>query len=411
MGQRKTTALALCLLGSGLLATGIIVVVRGCGGSDRQEPSERRARSISERRDPSKHFTRPVSVTPLVRINAHRTRTRSVAFSPDGSRLATSGDDRSVRIWELPSGHLWREIRGEGPAPPLALRVEYSRNGQFLATGGQRVFGVGAGGGVTLYDPSSGEEVIAIRANEGQTCLMALAPDGRHVATGDQHEGAPERCLGEVKVWTTRGELVATFPGHPRGVTAVAFSPDGRMIASSGRDMFVRLWRVADRSLAAEVKAHPLAYPYSAIAFSPDGRRLASVGPESLVCIWRLPAAKLERVLPCGTTAMDIEFLPGSNILAVAGYHVEGAHRPRKGDGPGGEYAILTAAVRFWDAASGEELGALTVDPGRQWVAGKQIRTIDVSADGKLIAAGSEGGSVTVWELGRVPLPRLRTTP
>jgi WD40 repeat protein len=105
---------------------------------------------------------------------------------------------------------------------------------------------------------------------------VAFSPDGRQIATGGGED--------EIRVWdAARGEQIQTLAAHMRPVRTVAFSPDGRQLAASG-DKMVKIWDLATGQETLTLKGHTFGVP--CVAFSPDGQRLASAGYDGALRVW-----------------------------------------------------------------------------------------------------------------------------
>ena len=202
-------------------------------------------------------------------LNGHAQNVMGVAFSPDGSRLATvSGAVLAVPqvesrpgellVWDVQSRALMREISGhDGPLTAVA----YSPDGQTVATSSwDRT--------VKLWDPQTGARRATLAGHQDWVCHVAFDPSGSRLATA----GAD----GAVHLWDIHtGRVLLTYRGHTQNVTCVAFDPNGGRVASSGSDQTVKLW---DSSAGHEAFIWRGRGPVVRLAFFPDGRRLVLGG-------------------------------------------------------------------------------------------------------------------------------------
>ena len=209
-----------------------------------------------------------------------------VAFSPDGKLLAGADEDGTVRLWNPATGRAPR-----APFRPLPGRATFSeracsgwRSAPTASCWPVRLGQHGAG-----VVPATGRRVFSVRlmppAPGGGVNGVAFSPDGKLIATADGD--------GTVRLWdpATRQAVSAALradPGTNGSVTGVAFSPDGTLLASADADGTVRLWNVATRqAVGAALQADPgTKGGVTGLAFSPDGTLLASADADGTVRLW-----------------------------------------------------------------------------------------------------------------------------
>jgi WD40 repeat protein len=206
-------------------------------------------------------------------LRGHWASVQCLAFAPDGKTLATGSADRTIRLWDLPSGRM-KASPLEHPTPVSA--VGFAPDGRTLASGC-------AGGQVKLWDLADGqgrERSAGVRIHRGMVRCVAFAPDGSLVASGT-NDG--------IMLWdvATGQERAAVPTAHPF-IQAAVFAPEGRtLIVAMGRGI-IQHWDLDAGHETARRRIHGERYR---VAFSSDGRFVASGGTDAMVRVWDLADA------------------------------------------------------------------------------------------------------------------------
>jgi WD40 repeat protein len=193
-----------------------------------------------------------------MRLEGHRDYVYHVAFNHDGTRLASCGYDKTIRIWNTASGRAVGVLREHTEA---VYAVAFSADGRLLAS-------AAADRSVKIWDVAEGLRLYTITDPTDAVLTLAFRPGSRQLAAGGQDK--------RVRVWdigATGARQVRSTPAHGSGVLSVTFSADGTSLASSGSDRTIRLWNAETGTLARVLPAQ--SDWAQAVAFSPDGRLLA----------------------------------------------------------------------------------------------------------------------------------------
>jgi WD40 repeat protein len=276
----------------------------------------------------------------------------SIAYSGDGSVIASAGEDHLVRVWDATTGAEIRRFFGH-LAPVLSLA--FSPDGRRIASSDHT-------GAIQIWDPATGRSLCAMNAGPAVAWCLAFAPDSRTVAVG--------LASGVVQVWDTQsGAMVRSLAGHFGAVLGVSFSPDGRVIASAGEDHRVRLWDARDGRELATADAMSQSY---CVAIDPTGRRVASGAADGSIRIWN---AKLDgqpqHIAGHANFVRNLAFSPDGRWIASASWD---------------------RSLKIWDAETGELLSTLRGHADR-------VQCVSFSQDGKRLVSGSADGVIKFWEV------------
>ena len=345
-------------------------------------------------------------------LKAHKDAVASLAFSPDGKTLASGGLDAMVGLWDVETGKNVGRLNGVRSVKAVAFG-----GNNLLAAAGEDPF-------IRLWDldavrgAAPGKGLIdnykyLLRGHEGAVRALAFSRDGKTLTSGGVHgailrwdlsgNGEPAKkelthrkgailclahCPGQdllvvgdeqsLELVDGTGTVLAPLQGHKGVVFSLAFSPDGRTLATASADSDIRLWELRDKQLKSKAILRGSFSGVRAVAFDPrDARVLASGGEDGVVRRWDTLTGRQRSPGPGHAAPVrTVAFSPDRRYLVSGG-------NDRK--------------VRLWRVATGqgEEL------PGES----DAVRAVAFSPDGKRLAAGDTNGVIFLWDIAAAGKP------
>jgi WD40 repeat protein len=328
----------------------------------------------------------------LMSYEGHTNWVRSLAFSPDGKILASGGADQTIRLWDLSTNQCFDVLKGH---TVWVWSLVFSSDGQYLIS-------------------SSDDQTIRFWNIRHRQCVqnlvqtspvwsIALNPDGTRLASGSNDQ--------MVRLWDVKtGRCLQTLQGHTNWVRSVAFSPDGKILASSG-DQTVQLWDVKTGRCLQTLQGHW--DQVWTLSFSPDGQLLASGSDDQTIRIWDIRTRQCLYVLQGHTNRIwSVAFSPNGQTLSSSSddqtiriWDVKHRQCLRTLQGyssqiwsvafsPSGHTLISGSdqEIYCWDVKSRKCLHILQGHTNRIW-------SVAFSPNGQTFISGSEDRTARLWDV------------
>jgi WD40 repeat protein len=313
---------------------------------------------------------------PLLMLDTggHMAFIRGLAFTPDGKQLVSAGEDKAIRVWDWQAGKTVRVVRGDVGRGQVGkiFAMAMSPDGHWLAAGGWFTGNREESDAVRLYEYRTGELVALLKGHTDVVVSLAFSPDSKRLISGSG-AGDASGIIWDVE---SRRRL-HRLQGHKSRILAVAFTPDGERAVTGSDDTTLRLWRVSDGELIAELRGHARDIDH-ALAVRTSDSMIASGDATGEIRLWDGRTGQFLRSLGKQTSGVGVlRFSPdGKRLLSTCGTN-----------GCDVEPQIV------WDVASGTRL----LQPRYH---DNNVGAAAISRDGRLVAtAGGDNREIRIWDL------------
>jgi WD40 repeat protein/CHAT domain-containing protein len=301
----------------------------------------------------------------LNRLEKHNDLVWSVSFSPDGKTVASSSEDKTIKLWDLETGKEICTLKGHHG---MIYSVSFSPDGKTLASSSEDKT-------IKLWDLETGKEIRTLKGHKSFVWSVSFSPDGKTLASAGSYDKM-------IKLWKVEtGEEIRTLQRHNEPVRSVSFSPDGKTLASSSDDKTIKLWKVETGEEIRTLQRHN--EPVWSVSFSPDGKTLASGSQDKKIKLWNVETGEeLRTIAGHNGIVLSVRFSPDGKTLASGSDDTK---------------------IKLWNIETGKEI--LTLQGFTN-----VVYSVDFSPDGKTLVSGDGDNTIKFWNVGNIETgPAIRT--
>ncbi len=273
----------------------------------------------------------------------------SLAFSLNSQFLASSSEDKTIKIWHLPDSKLLRTISGAHGDTIWSVAI---------SPDGQKLIGGSSDRTIKIWNLNTGKLLRTLIGHTDIVWSVAISPDGQTIASGSSDR--------TIKIWNLNtGELLRILAGHTDTVRSVAISPDGQTVASGSADNTVKIWNLNTGKLIYTLRGHT--GRIISIAISPDGETVASGSNDNTIKLWHLQTGRLLRALTGHSDWVNTVAFRSDGKVLVSGSEDH--------------------SIKLWNPHTGALLHTLSRHK-------EDVYAVAISPDGQTLASGDKDGEI-----------------
>ncbi|MHC5598126.1 MAG: protein kinase domain-containing protein [Nostoc sp.] len=293
-------------------------------------------------------------------LQGHENSVLSVAISPDGKTIASSGDNGTIKLWNLATGKQISSLNGHSQQVNV---VVISPDGKLLVSASDD-------NTIKIWNLATRKQIRTLTGHSDSVHALAISADSETLVSGSDDN--------TIKIWDlATGELIRTLVGHTFWVRSLAISPDGVILASGSFDKTIKIWNLTKGYSIRTLEGN--SQTVTSVAISPNGKILASASRDvydgqrlRTIKLWNLATGKEIRTLAGHTnTVTTVAFSADGKIIASGS-------RDR--------------TIKLWNTATGEEILTLAGHTNT-------VTSVTFSPDGKTLVSGSEDNTIKIWRL------------
>jgi WD40 repeat protein len=320
------------------------------------------------------------TVFPILTLDSHSDTVETLAFSADGSVLASGSSDRTCFVYNLESKQVcW--ILGPDATPVQSISFSPTRPLLAVASGVGDPPNSGTGYGpnnsvkIRVCDIMTGMVEVGLREHRFAVRSLSFSPDGTYLATTNKEGGI---WLWETRTW----RHIETIDGSGTAISRVVFSPSGTLLATISSSE-VSVWQLSPVSCLWSSQQNHLA-TITSLAFSPDGKILATGSQDRTVRLWETFTGKMFDVLHCNMEVKCVAFSPQGDFLAIGTYAFPLSSYPY--------HPLVHGNATLWDLTKRLRVKIFT---GHY----QGVMSLAFSPDSQFLATGDVAGAVRIWRL------------